>query len=87
MKKETIKQIKSEIKFLESQEIESLVHDADIGRVKSWIKKMRHIFIENEEGVLACEACGYVYGEVKYQCCPMDSDKRWKQIRYMKDQH
>ncbi len=37
---------------------------------------MRHIFIPNEDGILACEACGYVYGEEPYQKCPMDEDKR-----------
>ena len=35
MNKETIKQIKSEIKFLESREIVDLVHDADIGSCHS----------------------------------------------------
>ena len=30
---------------------------------------MRHIFVENEDGVLACEACGCIYGEEKNQKC------------------
>lgn len=29
-----------------------------------------------EDNVLACEACGYVYGEYPYQRCPMSDDKR-----------
>ncbi len=30
---------------------------------------MRHIFVENEDGVLACEACGQIYDLPLDGCC------------------
>ena len=48
MNKETIKQIKSEIKFLESREIVDLVHDADIGSCHSCYAPIVERIIELE---------------------------------------
>ena len=35
------------------------------------MNKMKHKWIM-QEGVKVCEACGYVWGEIPYQKCPMN---------------